>query len=165
MTHQATSTSEYSATQQTLTIKGMTCASCQIHVQKALQAVPGVDAASVNLMAHTAQITSTSPLDPDTLITAVRNSGYDASLPSADPASAANMATMDMEGSHLGLRTLVTLIAGAVAMLLSMPLMMSSGGHAAAPSIAPHLAHWVGPPCPRPSWDFLRSPSAGSSAP
>ena len=64
-----------------LTVKGMTCASCQIHVQHALEAVPGVASASVNLMAHTAQITSTSPLDANALITAVRNSGYDASLP------------------------------------------------------------------------------------
>jgi P-type Cu+ transporter len=109
-----------------LTIQGMTCAACQIHVQHALEAVPGVASASVNLMAHTAQITTASHVDPNTLITAVRNSGYDASLPSTDPVEAANMATMDMEGSRLGLRTLLALLAGAIAMLLSMPLMMAS---------------------------------------
>ncbi len=109
-----------------LNVRGMTCASCQIHVQHALEAVPGVTSASVNLMAHTAQITTAAPVDSNTLITAVRNSGYDASLPSADPVEAANMATMDMEGSRLGLRTLLALLAGAIAMLLSMPLMMSS---------------------------------------
>jgi Cu+-exporting ATPase len=118
-----------------LKITGMTCASCQIHVQHALESVPGVTSASVNLMAHTAQITTASPVDTDTLITAVHNSGYTASLPSADPAEAANMATMDMEGGRLGLRTLLALLAGAVAMLLSMPLMMAGTNPG-----APHLA-------------------------
>jgi len=126
-----------------LNVKGMTCASCQIHVQHALEAVPGVTSASVNLMAHTAQITSAAPVDSNTLITAVRNSGYDAALPSTDPVEAANMATMDMEGSRLGLRTLLALLAGAIAMLLSMPLMMSSANstdpllHALANALAP----------------------------
>jgi P-type Cu+ transporter len=109
-----------------LNVQGMTCASCQIHVQHALEAVPGVTSASVNLMAHTAQVTTTSPLDATALIAAVRNSGYDAALPK--PAGDAH-ATHDhdsMETPRLGLRTLLALLAGAVAMLLSMPLMMSS---------------------------------------
>jgi Cu+-exporting ATPase len=113
-----------------LTIKGMTCASCQIHVQRALEAVPGVTSASVNLMAHTAQVVAPLSLDTATLITAVHNSGYEASLPksnsSANSAEAASMGMMDMEGGHLGLRTLLALITGAIAMLLSMPLMMST---------------------------------------
>jgi Cu+-exporting ATPase len=108
---------------QTLQIKGMTCASCQIHVQHALEAVPGVQSANVNLMAHTAQITAASPVDPDTLIAAVRNSGYDASLPTAE---GEHHDHDSMETPHLGLRTILALLAGAVAMLLSMPLMMAS---------------------------------------
>jgi P-type Cu+ transporter len=126
-----------------LTVKGMTCASCQIHVQKALEAVPGVASASVNLMAHTAQITSASPVDADALITAVRNSGYDASLPTPAGEAHASHDHDSMETPHLGLRTLVALIAGAVAMLLSMPLMMDSTAstdpllHALANALAP----------------------------
>jgi Cu+-exporting ATPase len=108
-----------------LNITGMSCAACQIHVQRALEAVPGVTAASVNLMAHTAQVSSSAPLDTDALITAVHNSGYTASLPSTEPMHAGS-ALMDMEGANLGLRTLLALIAGAIAMLLSMPLMHSS---------------------------------------
>ena len=130
-----------------LNITGMTCASCQIHVQKALESVPGVTSARVNLMAHTAQVTTASPVDTNTLITAVHNSGYTASLPNADPAEAANRSTMDMEGSHLGLRTLLALLVGAVAMLLSMPLMMSTGNTPG----APHLALEMGVHLP----DFL----------
>jgi Cu+-exporting ATPase len=108
-----------------LNITGMSCAACQIHVQRALEAVPGVTAASVNLMAHTAQVSSSAPLDTDALITAVHNSGYTASLPSTEPMHTGS-ALMDMEGANLGLRTLLALIAGAIAMLLSMPLMHSS---------------------------------------
>ena len=127
-----------------LNIKGMTCASCQIHVQQALAAIPGVHSASVNLMAHTAQITTTAPIDPATLIAAVRNSGYDASTTS----EANNPADDSTESPHLTLRTLLALLAGAIAMLLSMPLSMSSTTSMGAPFITPHLARWVGSAIP-----------------
>jgi Cu+-exporting ATPase len=117
--------SEHAANSLRLNITGMSCAACQIHVQRALEAVPGVTAASVNLMAHTAQVSSSAPLDTDALITAVHNSGYTASLPSTEPMHTGS-ALMDMEGANLGLRTLLALIAGAAAMLLSMPLMHNS---------------------------------------
>ncbi|MES2394115.1 MAG: HAD-IC family P-type ATPase, partial [Acidobacteriota bacterium] len=106
--------------EQSLRIQGMTCASCQVHVQRALAAVPGVTSANVNLMAHTATIASAEPIAPEALITAIRNSGYDATLPTETSSAHDHM---DMEGSRLGLRALLSLIAGAVAMLLSMPLM------------------------------------------
>jgi Cu+-exporting ATPase len=108
----------------TLHITGMTCAACQIHVQRALESVPGVASASVNLMAHTAQITSTNPVDTAALITAVHNSGYTATAPM--PGMSADSQLMDMDAPRLGLRALLALIAGALAMLLSMPLMMAS---------------------------------------
>jgi Cu+-exporting ATPase len=126
--------------EQTLQIQGMTCAACQIHVQHALEAVPGVDSASVNLMAHTAQITTAAPIDPTILIDAVRNSGYDASLPTAEGEPHDHDST---ESTNLGLRTLLALLVGALAMLLSMPLMMASTGstdpllHTLAKALAP----------------------------
>ena len=107
------------ASERTLRITGMTCASCQIHVQRALSALPGVQSVSVNLMAHTAQIVATEPIGDETLIAAVRNAGYDASTPTDAHKSAT-------ESKHLGLRALLSLLAGAVAMLLSMPLMTST---------------------------------------
>jgi Cu+-exporting ATPase len=106
-----------------LKVTGMTCAACQIHVQKALEAVPGVASASVNLMAHTAQITSATPLDTATLIAAIHNSGYEASLPGAMDMGSP---LMDMEGGRLGLRALLALIAGTVAMTLTMTIMVPS---------------------------------------
>ncbi|MFP5233468.1 MAG: heavy metal translocating P-type ATPase [Acidobacteriota bacterium] len=124
---------------QILRIQGMTCASCQIHVQKALQAVPGVRSASVNLMAHTAQISSETPIEAETLITAVRNSGYGASLPSASgllqadsPRGSATKSSSSGDdgedaGIHsLGLRAVLALATGIVAMALSM-LISNSG--------------------------------------
>jgi Cu+-exporting ATPase len=112
----------------------MTCAACQHHVQRALESVPGVTSANVNLMANTAQISAPITVPTDKLIAAVRNAGYNASLPA--PAMAAKMEGMDdmagmneMEMSdapQLGLRAILALIAGAVAMVLSMPLMVSS---------------------------------------
>ena len=131
-----------------LNVQGMTCASCQIHVQRALEAVPGVASANVNLMAHTAQITSSdaaAPLDPATLIAAVRSSGYNASLPAAEGEPHDHDS---MESPRLGLRTLLALLAGAVAMLLSMPLMMTSSTPMGAPFIASNLTRWVGSAMP-----------------
>ncbi len=117
-----------------LNIRGMTCASCQMHVQRALEAVPGVASASVNLMAHTAVVlpaaTAPGPVDAgrlDRLILAVRNSGYDASLPGSPDGLAENTpAAQAHDEAHtrgLGLRAVLALLAGLIAMLLSMPLM------------------------------------------
>jgi Cu+-exporting ATPase len=141
-----TTTTQPAASPTTLRIQGMTCASCQIHVQRALESVPGVDAATVNLMAHTAQVTSTHPLDPTTLIAAVKNSGYQASLPAAStPGMSAPSQLMDMDNPRLGLRTLLALIAGTAAMLLSMPLMMST---TSADPLLNHLTHALAPIMP-----------------
>ncbi len=128
--------------QQLLRIQGMTCASCQIHVQKALQAVPGVHTASVNLMAHTAQVSSETPIDAELLITAVRNSGYGAALPSASGDSQSHSAAQSSsaghegegdESRHLGLRASLALLAGSIAMALSM--LLSGSGAATAQAL------------------------------
>src|SRR5690606_28764178 len=41
----------------TLPVEGMTCAACQVRVQRVLAKTPGVDTASVNLMLHNAVVT------------------------------------------------------------------------------------------------------------
>ncbi len=63
-----------------LSISGMTCASCVGRVEKALQKVPGVTEASVNLATEKAQIKSTGGVTADALIAAVRKAGYEAAL-------------------------------------------------------------------------------------
>lgn len=64
---------------QTLPIEGMSCASCSARVEKALQAVPGVDTASVNLATNTAHVTGTA--SRETLTTAIEQAGYDVPHP------------------------------------------------------------------------------------
>jgi len=61
----------------TLPVTGMTCASCALRVDKALGAVPGVREASVNLAAETASVRAEASVGLDTLVTALRKSGYD----------------------------------------------------------------------------------------
>jgi len=108
----------------TLPVLGMTCASCQHHVEDALRGTAGVEQARVDLMAHRASIVFDPTLAaPEQLVAAIRGAGYDAVLPRAgghaehseDAASAAD------------LKAWVTLAAGAAAMLLAMPLGESMG--------------------------------------
>jgi Cu+-exporting ATPase len=105
----------------TLPILGMTCASCQHHVEEALRSTPGVDAAHVDLIANRAQVEYDPQIaTPDALIEAVRASGYDAVLPRADASSAD--ASSDALAAGADRKALATLVAGAAAMLLAMPL-------------------------------------------
>ncbi len=63
---------------QTFPVTGMTCASCVLHVEKALKAEPGVEAVSVNLATNTAQVSwQEGRTDSQHLQQAVRNAGYD----------------------------------------------------------------------------------------
>ncbi|GGY79376.1 copper-transporting ATPase [Cellvibrio zantedeschiae] len=71
----------------TLTIEGMTCASCVGRVEKALLRVPGVLTASVNLATETARVEALPTVDNKALITAVSVAGYEAVLSSAAVAS------------------------------------------------------------------------------
>jgi Cu+-exporting ATPase len=63
-------------TENTLTIEGMTCASCVARVEKALARVPGVVLAEVNLATETARVQGHS--GTTALIAAVRKAGYGA---------------------------------------------------------------------------------------
>ncbi|HLI75748.1 MAG TPA: heavy metal translocating P-type ATPase [Acidobacteriaceae bacterium] len=111
-----------------LHIAGMSCAACQSHVQRALSAVPGVKDASVDLLAHVAHITATANVAQEALKGAVRQAGYDVRTPSGSSDAAPSATATDIsepgQGS-LGLRAALALTAGALAMLLSMPLMAS----------------------------------------
>ncbi len=62
----------------TLPVTGMTCASCAAHIEKALNQVPGVARASVNLATERATVIFANGGVPvSTLTEAVRNAGYD----------------------------------------------------------------------------------------
>ena len=72
----------------TLPILGMTCASCQHHVEEALRSTAGVESARVDLMANRASVIyDPAIVQPQALVEAVRSAGYDAVLPRAGAVS------------------------------------------------------------------------------
>lgn len=131
--------------EQTLRISGMTCASCQHHVEQALQRVPGVQSATVNLMAHRGTVASAIDIPSETLIQAVRSAGYDAS-PVEDELGGHAEYEHAEESGRLGARAFFALVAGAVSMLLSMPLMM--GTTSSGDPLLSTLTHWLMPVMP-----------------
>ncbi|HVJ07533.1 MAG TPA: heavy metal translocating P-type ATPase [Acidisarcina sp.] len=119
----------------TLPVTGMTCAACQVHVEHALQATPGVKEAAVNLMTNSARVVFNPAVTrPEMLIEAVHDAGYEASLP-VPGETASNKDERSHEERTLKAKAFATLFAGAVAMILSMPL-MSSGTHSS-------VDHWL----------------------
>jgi Cu+-exporting ATPase len=112
----------------TLPVLGMTCASCQHHVEEALRATAGVESARVDLMAHRASVVFDPALTaPEQLVEAIRGAGYDAVLPrESDGVAHVEDAAAGAIGAA-ATKAWVTLTAGAVAMLLAMPLEMKMG--------------------------------------
>ena len=109
----------------TLPVIGMTCASCQHHVEDALRATAGVESAHVDLMANRANVVFHPDVVPaQGLVDAIHNAGYDAVLPRTGESqqSPAN------QPAESALKPIVTLAAGALVMLLSMPLGGPLGG-------------------------------------
>lgn len=110
-----------------LQISGMTCAACQARVQKALAGCPGVVDANVNLMTAEATVTfDPAASNAEALAARVRETGYGASLPRAgsDPLAQQDEARA-REFHELRAKALVAGAAGALAMIVSMPLMVS----------------------------------------
>ena len=105
----------------TLPVLGMTCASCQHHVEEALRSTAGVQSAHVDLIANRASVVFDPTIaTPAALIESIRAAGYDAVLPRPDaPASDASSNALTAGAER---KAWVTLTAGAAAMLLAMPL-------------------------------------------
>lgn len=59
-----------------LPVEGMTCASCVGRVERALNAVPGVQAAAVNLATERADLTFFGLADPRAAVRAIESAGY-----------------------------------------------------------------------------------------
>jgi P-type Cu+ transporter len=114
-----------------LPIQGMTCASCQAHVERSLRAAPGVVDATVNLLAHSARVMYEPTLSsPRELVAVVGESGYEASLPrqtgAHDPTSPHDHTsqtgdhTAHTANGRLLPTALLTIAAAVVVMLMSM---------------------------------------------
>jgi len=109
----------------------MTCAACQARVQRTLVRQHGVRDAAVNLMTRTASITyDPAEASPQEFVDAIRTTGYGADLPLdrsiLDEQEAADRAYAE-EYRALATKGGVTLAAGLVAMVVSMPLMAPAG--------------------------------------
>ena len=70
-----------------LNIAGMTCASCAVHVKKALEKVPGVRSAQVSYPQGTAQLATAPDTSLEALTVAVAGLGYRATPADAPPAA------------------------------------------------------------------------------
>lgn len=104
-------------------IGGMTCATCAGRVEHALAAVPGVDAAEVNLATEKATVRGHAGLlRPAALVDAVQDAGYEATLLTGD--AEREQAQAAVEEARLR-RLLWQVLAAAV---LSLPLTLSMAG-------------------------------------
>jgi len=63
-----------------LKISGMTCGMCVQHVTKALQSVPGVQLAAVDLTSGTATVKHDASAETETMTEAVTEEGYEAQV-------------------------------------------------------------------------------------
>jgi len=101
----------------------MTCAACQHHVEEALRSTEGVESARVDLMAHRASVVfDPTRAQPEKLVEAIRGAGYDAVLPRADASGLDDRHGSAETMGSAWIKAWTMLIAGAVAMLLAMPL-------------------------------------------
>jgi P-type Cu+ transporter len=112
-------------------VTGMTCAACQSFIQRTLAGETGVQDATVNLMLHNATVTfDPQVISPSGLVETIRRTGYGAELPIAGEsileAQERNDEEQLREYRALRLKALVSVLAGVVAMILSMPLMSMS---------------------------------------
>lgn len=129
----------------TLNVSGMSCASCQMHVQNALSRQDGVSDAIVSLMTNQASISfDESACSVRELITAVEKAGYHASVPAVDSTAVEDQQSQDVANAEefrdLRLKASVSLVAGVLAMLLSVPLMtVDEHSH---PTVDPFM-RWV----------------------
>ena len=116
---------------QTFNVTGMTCSACSAHVEKAVGKVAGVSSVAVSLLTNSMQVVyDESAVTPDTIIKAVVDSGYGASLPQRAGAKQAAAPKEDVMAEELKTmkRRIVT------SFLFMIPLFYISMGHMMGPA-------------------------------
>lgn len=146
-------------------VTGMTCAACQARVQRALSAEPGVIDASVNLVTRSAAVRyDPATVSPQHLVEAVRATGYDAELPAAgeSPLSAGSKQEEAevAEARSLAVKATASVLAGALAIWLSMGLMGNARVNYALLALTSVILVWAGRDIYRRAWKALRHRSA-----
>ncbi len=105
---------------QKFNVTGMSCAACSARIEKTVSAVPGVSSCSVSLLTNSMSVEGTA--DPSAVISAVKASGYGASL--AGKARKADDALEDRETPLMVRRLVLSVIFLIVLMYFSMGHMM-----------------------------------------
>jgi P-type Cu+ transporter len=144
---------------------GMTCAACQARVQSALASEPGVIDASVNLLTKSAAVRyHSAAVTPARLVEAVRATGYEAELPAADESSARAMSRREdadeRDARELAIKATASVIAGIVAMGISMLLMGNSLANYSLLGLTAAILLWAGRDIYRRAWKAVRHGSA-----
>ena len=138
-----------------LGIEGMTCASCVRRVEKALQKVPGVHAASVNLATESARI-KVSGVEPSALVAALDAAGYPATVANHDNTASPNAIAPARDGWKV-------LLAAALSLPLLLPMLLAWAGlHWTLPAVvqwalATPVQFWLGWRFYRAGWKALRA--------
>src|SRR5256714_1762515 len=142
----------------------MTCAACQARVQRALAAEPGVRDAAVNLVTRSAAVRyDPSTVTPQRLVDAVRATGYDAELPQASEDVLAASSASDVESREartLATRATVSVVAGVLAMALSMGAMGNALINYSLFALTAAILAWAGRDIYRGAWRAVRHRSA-----
>ncbi|MBX3246919.1 MAG: copper-translocating P-type ATPase [Myxococcales bacterium] len=125
-------------TELSLDVRGMTCATCEGRVAKALRAVDGVLDASVNLASERATLRVRDDVPAEALIAAVEAAGYEATLASRGSTSrAAALAEAEAREDRTNRRDL------ALAAALTAPLLVIAMSHGALPGADGPAARWA----------------------
>ena len=133
-----------SGAEQTLGITGMTCAACSGRVERALAAVPGVVAATVNLATERASVQIAPGVSRADLVAAVERVGYDIVETAADADRGdAEQEARDRERSALQRRLLWAAGLTLPIVLLDMVPMLVPGGMARLDSVVPMQTVWL----------------------
>ncbi len=107
-------------------MSGMHCAACQARVQGALQTMPGVSAAAVNLMTHSATVTyDPASVTPAAVVGRVRSTGYDAEAPADDASAIEEQESLDRDQAaafrDLSRKAALALAAGVIVAVAPLP--------------------------------------------
>ncbi|MDO8370034.1 MAG: heavy metal translocating P-type ATPase [Candidatus Nitrotoga sp.] len=133
-----------------LTISGMTCASCVMRVEKALNEVAGVESATVNLATERAHVNFSDETSATELRNAIRNAGYEATIIGKDLNQ-----TSGAESKAMGWKIVVAAI---LSLPLSLPMLLNLAGiHWILPGwmqwlIATPVQFWLGAGFYRSGW-------------
>ena len=146
-----------------MAILGMTCASCVGRVEKALSAVPGVQAASVNLATESASVRVAAGTPRAALVQAIADAGYQVAEDAPATSAAAGNPDMPSRTAAQGRERRHLLLAALLSLPLVIPMIgMPLGKHWALPGLwqlvlATPVQFWLGWRFYRAGWSALKA--------